>query len=276
MRMFLKAYDHPDTFDINEDSLNHSSDYAAKPYIALSPKPFDDLTPAELVLLRGATLVRMDHFAHKHTDGDLYLKSHSCNIILNGINWIPPDYTSKSIYIVRDPRDVVISVADHFAVDIDYAITIMGSEYHGLRRDQEAVFTPLMSWSMNVESWLRELPYDQLSLRYEDLIDDPEKWFQTTLNFLEITFDRSKFNDALKLTEFKALQKVEAAKGFEACSNKQERFFRQGTAGNWRDSLTPEQIYKIEQDHGKQMQVCGYELSTSAENVVDFPASVEN
>ncbi len=95
-------------------------------------------------------------------------------------------------------------------------------------------------------------------LRYEDLLAEPGKWFREVLRFFGIAFDAARFGQAMELTSFDRLRDAEAERGFEAKSAKQERFFRQGKAGGWRDVLSAEQAARIEADHGAVMRQCGY------------------
>lgn len=258
LRLFLLAYSDPAAFDINGRSANFTLDTNADVYEQVAKEELQTLTDTEARLLRGAVLVRLSRLAWQHTEGPAYLKTHSANVTVNGMSWIPPDFTERSVYILRDPRDVVVSMADHLGQSIDQTIGTMASEQRKLDRGFGGVHVPLMSWSLHVGSWLRDLPYDQMALRYEDMTGDPDRWFQAVLNFFGIAFERGRFNEALELTRFDRLKADEDARGFDARSGHQKRFFRSGQAGGWRDVLTGEQTARIEADHGEMMRQCGY------------------
>lgn len=257
-RLFLMAYSDPAGFDINMASPNFTQDTNTDVYEQVAKAEVQCLTDTEARLLRGAVLVRLSRLARQHTKGPAYLKTHSANVTVNGMSWIPPDFTERSVYILRDPRDVAVSVADHMGLSLDGAIDTMASEQRKLDRGFGGVHVPLMSWSMHVGSWLRDLPYDQMALRYEDLLADPDRWFQAVLNFFDLAFERGRFNEALARTSFDRLRADEDAGGFDAKSDHQKRFFRSGKAGGWRDVLTAEQAARIEAGHGAMMRQCGY------------------
>ncbi len=179
-------------------------------------------------------------------------------LIVNGLAWIPRDFTERALYILRDPRDVAVSLADHLGLSVDDAIAAMGDEQRKLDRGFGGVHVPLMSWSLHVGSWRRELPYDQFALRYEDLLADPARWFQAVLNFFGLAFDRGRFDEALARTTFDRLKSDEDAIGYDAKSDHQTRFFREGKADGWRGVLSAEQAARIEADHGPVMRECGY------------------
>ncbi len=264
LRLFLMAYSDPAGFDINGRSANFTLDTNTDVYEQVAKAEVEQLTDTEARLLRGAVLVRLSRLAWRHTKGPAYLKTHAANVAVNDMAWIPPDFTEKSVYILRDPRDVVISMADHLGQTIDQTIGTMESEQRRLGRRQHGVHVPLLSWSMHVGSWLRDLPYDQMALRYEDMTADPDRWFQAVLNFFGLAFERGWFNEALERTSFDRLQADEDKGGFDACSDHQKRFFRRGQAGGWRDVLSGDQAARIEAQHGEMMRQCGYEIGSSA------------
>ena len=257
VRLFLMAYWKPAAFDFNNRPLDQAIDTHPDYYQAAVGVSLEQLTPAEFLLLRGAALVRMQRRSHVATGRSVSLKTHSANVELNGLAWIPPAYTARTLYILRDPRDVVVSWADHLGLSIVEASENMADEFKMLG-DPDALYVPLLSWSDHVGSWLRDLPYDQMALRYEDLVADPERWFQAVLNFFNIKFERGRFNEALDLTSFDRLKATEGKVGYKGKSEHQKIFFRSGKAGGWRDVLTPAQAGRIEADHGAMMQTCGY------------------
>lgn len=263
LRLFLMAYSDPAGFDINGRSPNFTLDTNTDVYEQVAKAEVECLSDTEARLLRGAVLVRLSRLAWQHTKGPAYLKTHAANVTVNDMPWIPADFTEKSLYILRDPRDVVVSMADHLGQTIDQTIGTMASELRRLGLRRCGVHVPLMSWSMHVQSWRRDLPYDQFALRYEDLLTDPGRWFQAVLNFFGLAFDRTRFNDAMSLTTFDALRDAEAEHGYEAKSDHQKRFFRRGQAGGWRDVLSAEQALRIEDGHGAVMRECGYSIGSS-------------
>ncbi len=257
-RLFCLAYADPDGFHINNRSANFTLDTNPDIYEQVAKVELQMVTTVEAHLLRGAVLVRLSRLAQENTDGPAYLKTHAANVTSDGLAWIPRLFTDRSLYILRDPRDVVCSMADHMGMTIDQTIELMGDKQRRLDRGFGGVHVPLMSWSMHVKSWLRDLPYDQMSLRYEDMTSDPERWFQVMLNFFEIKFERGRFNEALALTTFDRLKAAEVADGFDARSEHQAQFFRSGKVGGWRDVLSAEQAARVEADHADAMRDCGY------------------
>jgi hypothetical protein len=64
--------------------------------------------------------------------------------------------------------------------------------------------------------------------------------------------------DAIDRSSFERLREQEENEAFRERSEKAERFFREGRTGQWKEVLTPQQIQRIVDAHGKQMQRFGY------------------
>ena len=167
-------------------------------------------------------------------------------------------FTAAAIYIVRDPRDVAVSGADHFGVSVDETIELMRRTGARSEADQNLVYEIYNSWSNHVKSWSQVKHKNLIVLRYEDMLSDPLKALGGLAKRLGITQDDARIKRAVEFSSFKQLQALEAEKGFVERSHKSEKFFRSGKSGGWRDALSDKQRYKIEKDHKVQMKKFGY------------------
>jgi len=167
--------------------------------------------------------------------------------------------TYGAVYIIRDPRDVVISAADHFGKSPDEIIAVMA--------DPLAIAMPMAgvvvhelqsSWSHHVESWTKWNHPGIYTVRYEDLLADPLDQFGRIARRFGISTDPARIEKAVRFCSFKQLQSLEATQGFVERSEHSEKFFRSGRSGSWRDKLTPAQARQIESDHAAQMKRFGY------------------
>ncbi|MFD2204897.1 sulfotransferase domain-containing protein [Kiloniella antarctica] len=166
--------------------------------------------------------------------------------------------TAAAIYIVRDPRDVAVSGADHFGVSIDETIELMAKTGARSEADENLVYEIYNSWSNHVKSWSQVKHQNLIVIRYEDMLGEPHKVFIALAKKLGITQDDERIKRAVEFSSFKQLQALEAEKGFIERSHKSEKFFRSGKAGGWREVLTDKQRYRIEKDHKTQMKKFGY------------------
>lgn len=173
----------------------------------------------------------------------------------------PPEATLASLYIVRDPRDVAVSLAHHTGVSIEQAIASMADAnvtWAFQRGGIKTVFPQhLSTWSLHVMSWLSAMPAP-LVLRYEDMQADPIGALSGVVRHLMIDTTSEIIAAAVEVTQFDSLRKAEAAQGFFNGQVAGRPFFRSGIAGGWRHELTREQAQRIEKDHGAIMSHLGY------------------
>ena len=167
--------------------------------------------------------------------------------------------SAGTIYIVRDPRDVAISLAAHNGSTIDNAITDMATQGYGTQNSQDAAFEVWGSWSENTLSWT-DKPHDAvLVVRYEDMHADPTATFTAVAKHLRQKPTSEQIGEAIALSSFDELRDAEIAAGdFRERSERADRFFREGRAGEWHEKLTPEQARRIEDKHREQMTKFGY------------------
>lgn len=190
---------------------------------------------------------------------DVFIKTHNCHGEYLGYPLIQKDVTLGALYIVRDPRDVVISAADHWALSIDEMLDAMAdTSMETAPMPGRQVFEKVASWSGHVASWNAGKARNRMVLRYEDLLRDPIKHFTKVAISTGLSRDRDHIRQVIQWTSFKQLRDMESKEDFVERSENQERFFRSGTAGNWRQQLTPKQVARIEHDHGEVMRRFGY------------------
>jgi aryl sulfotransferase len=193
----------------------------------------------------------------------LYCKAHDAYLMTPaGEPLFPTAVTRGAVYIVRDPRAVAVSYANHLAETIDETIVRMGD------RAPAASATPgrlprhqrprLGAWRDHVESWLRA-PFPVHLVRYEDMHRDPHGAFTAVAAFLGLPSDRERIAAAVDAASFARLQQQERATGFIEKPRRAAAFFREGTVDGWRQSLLPEQATRIAAANGDTMLRCNYD-----------------
>ena len=94
-----------------------------------------------------------------------YLKTHNAMMTINNFKFTDSINTNGFIYLVRDPRDVIISYASHTDQSIEETLEIMTSNFSRTTEDK----TIMSSWSLHYNSW-KNSPFEKIIIRYEDLI----------------------------------------------------------------------------------------------------------
>jgi hypothetical protein len=214
-----------------------------------------DLPPKEVAALR----VKAQERAVSMNKNVIPMKTHSYLGEDHGHPIISMKATYGAVYIIRDPRDVAISAADHFGRTVDEVIEMMADSFATCAAMPGTIVHELQSsWSNHVESWTKWNHPGIFVVRYEDLLADPHDQLGRVARHFGIANDNARIRKAVEFSSFKQLQQLEAAQGFVERSIHSERFFRAGRSGGWQEKLTPAQVKRIESDHTEQMKRFGY------------------
>lgn len=187
-----------------------------------------------------------------------FLKTHSANIETDGLAIIPAELTKCAIYIVRNPLDMVLSYADHMNLSLEEAVKALADTRNRIGMNKKQVLQFMGHWSMHVRSWLGAEGFPAVILRYEDMLDDPEKSFTEVIKMIGAPLRPDKLAHAIEVTRFDSLSRLEKQDGFAERVDGQEKFFRKGTKGHWKDELPGEIVDQIIADHGKVMKFLKY------------------
>ena len=201
-------------------------------------------------------------------------KTHNAICKINGNIFTDPKNTLGGIYIVRDPRNVVTSLANHYQITIDEAYEFMkdskraiiekkGSRYLG--------FTALFSWDLHIDSWLSYKNFPILVIRYEDLQSETFQTLKKVVSFIKDisksneNFNRSKAKEAIKSCEFEKLKKMEEKKGFQEAVFKKDKlerikFFNLGKENNYKNLLNTNLIMQMNELYKNKLLKFNYEL----------------
>jgi hypothetical protein len=190
--------------------------------------------------------------------GTTFVKAHNFLGALDGHALYNLNVTSGAIYIVRNPLDVVVSMSDHFGLSLDEAIDFIANEETAGPTNEIAVAEFYSSWSTHVASWTTQQHPNFRVLRYEDMLERPQKAFLSVLKLINQPNNPARLKAAIKASTFKQLREREAKSGFGERSEHSRRFFRVGRKNQWRELLSPEQVERIVERHETQMRRFGY------------------
>jgi hypothetical protein len=171
----------------------------------------------------------------------------------------------KVIYLVRDPRDVALSLYNfrrkYRAVDDSYPLERYVAERF-LAGDLD------VSWGEHVGSWLgsRQNHPGFLLLRYEDLLQDPTRELSRLAGFLGIAANADALRQAIERSSADRLRQLEKVEHEAWVTTKGKRadvpFIAAAVAGAWKQSLPEPSVSLIESRWGHLMNSLGYETST--------------
>ena len=196
------------------------------------------------------------------------LKTHSTLHDIGGYPFTNLRNTLGVIHIVRDPRNVINSYANHYQETLEEAFISMTS-FKTLGGNNGNITTHLGSWNSHYSVWKTFKKLNKYFLvRYEDLLKDKKKKITEILKFFHritntnFVLDETKLDNAIATTSFKKMKFLEKEKGFpEAVRNKNNEpinFFNLGPANDWKKILPDNIKLKIEKAFKKEMDELGY------------------
>lgn len=243
-----------DAYDINHLGEFSYSDSTAQLYDAYMTKPRPEWSDQEVMEVRWK--VQRD-IGRMSTD-DVFVKTHNAHVEIGGLPMIHMDLTAGAIYIIRNPLDVCISLADHYGCSIDESIEIMATTTGGTPTRDHLVFEYHRDWATHVFSWTNQPGPWLHVVRYEDMLKKPLVSFSRIARFLGLNPERSRLERAIQASSFDSLRAQEDQKGFRERSLKADKFFRVGKSGQWRTALSKAQINRVVEVHKEQMARFGY------------------
>ena len=199
------------------------------------------------------------------------LKTHQGKYTVGKHSFTNNENTLGVIYIVRDPRNLVKSVSNHFTMGLEEACNflispeIIGNGKSWTER-QDGMFNLLGKWNDHYRSWTR-VKKNLLLIKYENLILNPkhelEKIIKFLKQFLDFETNDKKNNKILETTSFKNLRRMEIEGLFkENVLNKNNKekvnFFHLGPKNKWQDILSEKIVNKIEENFYSEMKELNY------------------
>ena len=203
-----------------------------------------------------------------NSDGKLKIfKTHNGNYNFSGNDFTNKKNTAGVIYIVRDPRNIISSIANHYQLNLQQSADFLFDEKRYLfnKNDpndlaEENIITLLGSWKANYNSW--KTASNSLIIRYEDLLlntkSEINKLSMFMQKFTKFNINDEKIQNILKTTSFEILKKNEEREGFEEAANSDIKFFNLGPKNNWKNLLNKDLINIVEKKFSKEMKELGY------------------
>jgi hypothetical protein len=195
--------------------------------------------------------------------------------ILKSHEYFDPRY-KKVVYIVRDPRDVAVSVYHYSIKRRDLPDGYPIAEFVSRFLVGE-FFEDWGTWNEHVRSWhaTREGKPGFVLLRYEDMLADPGRELAKVGPLLEVELRPEMIARAVELSSAAQMRNLENEQAHAWKLTKKTRqdkpFVRAARAGTWRSELPPKSVADIEAACGPLMGILGYELAASQPTPTENP-----
>tara|TARA_B100000886_G_scaffold245333_1_gene172533 strand:+ start:112 stop:972 length:861 start_codon:yes stop_codon:yes gene_type:complete len=185
-----------------------------------------------------------------------FLKTHNMLGKYKGYSFTDAKNTLGTIHIVRDPRNIITSLKNHFSLsnyneakdflfDDSKVITLSEQQKEKYFNKLEHPLPQFIgSWKTHYLSW-KNMQKNYILVKYEDLRDNPFFEFNKISNFISnltgIKFTDEQIKLAINLSSFEKLDALEKKYGFiESTTNKQgkkNKFFFLGPKNDWKKIL---------------------------------------
>ena len=176
----------------------------------------------------------------------------------------------KTIYIMRDPRSVLVSYYHHALHDLgehEWTLDAYVEEmltYGCIKRLEPE----LVRWDKHVSSWLERSKHQPVKfVKYEEMKRDRRRVLEDVIKFIGFACDDEDIALAVEQGSFENMRKNEETYGAEPYSGtKGERgyFVRNGKVDGWKKELPPDLAARIEREFSATMRLAGYTFLTDA------------
>lgn len=197
-----------------------------------------------------------------------FLKTHSSLFSANNHSFTNLQTSLGVIYVVRDPRKVVVSYANHFQMNIDQATDALTKDM-GVYERNTKMKTFCGKWSFNYLSWKKFNSQKLLLIKYEDMINNKTNTLKKILLFLnslienKFEINENKVNNIVSSTSFEKMKNLEKKQSFSEASvdkktGKSIPFFYLGDQKKSENLLDAKNKHKIENSFREEMVELGY------------------
>jgi len=205
-----------------------------------------------------------------------FFKTHNVFGKVNNFDFTNSQNSIGGLYVVRDPRNVITSVKNHYQLNDEQAIEWITNENNFIYNVQNfeengfSDFQYISSWRTNYKSWKVQKKIPIKFIKYEDLINQTYIVVLEIIEYInEITknnqkIDKQKLKNTLRSTNFETLKKNERDKGFSEAvplredKNKKVPFFHLGPKNDWKKILNSDLKLKIEKAFEQDLKELSY------------------
>ena len=198
-----------------------------------------------------------------------FLKTHAILNNINGYEFTNLKNSLGVIYIVRDPRKILLSSANHNQITLEKSLQQLLDmiKLGGNNNFFDIPETHIGTWASNYHSWKEFKKFKKyLLVKYEDLISKPEETLVLMLEFVhkltntKLILDKTKLKNVLKTTTFEYMKNMEKKISFpEAVKTKGKYsiFFKYGKK-NTGENLPIDIKNELEKNFRAELKELGY------------------
>ncbi len=266
VRSMISALLYSENGKFDFELIKNIRQFPDKPYFENFTDDFGNFNEIKKYWIRSQELINLDNKIK-------ILKTHHLNCKVDNYNFTNNENTLATIYIVRDPRNLLNSISNHYSKSLEeskkFLTTpkfIAGYKQNGELKNN-SIKALLGTWGEHYNFW-KIKSNNFLLIKYEDLIKNTEIELNKIINFLKkflnIKTSSEKIKNILETTSFNYLKNLENKGRFKENAyetlNKKKDFFHLGPKNDWKTISNKDIIKELENKFHKEMKELGYLL----------------
>jgi|TARA_Y100000389_G_scaffold198718_1_gene235736 hypothetical protein len=249
----------------NFNLLSHIKQFPSKSYLKNFTNNFGNFNEVKKYFVSAQEFLNLDNKVK-------FLKTHHINCKIGEHNFTNRKNTLATIYVVRDPRNLVSSISNHMSLSLedskDFLLKpklIVGSTNKQKKIDENDLKILIGTWAEHYKFW-KYNNENFLIIKYEDLVNDVFYELNKIIKFLEkfvsVESNDNKIQNIINTTGFEFLKKLEKKGNFNENATDEfgihKEFFHLGPGNKWQDILDKKIVDEIEKKLSKEMVELGY------------------
>jgi len=198
-----------------------------------------------------------------------FFKTHQLNCKIDNYHFTNKECSAGAIYVVRDPRNLINSISNHFNKTEEGAKKFLISKsLIGVSKEsnkEHDIATVLGTWGEHYQFWTKNTE-NLLLIKYENLIKNPLLELNRIIDFIKkfayFEMSKKKKENIIKSTSFQNLKKLELEGKFTENvydrNSQKINFFNKGPNNIWKDNLNIHIQEEIEKKFKTEMKELGY------------------
>ena len=264
VRSIIAALMHTDDGVFHFDLLDQIKQFPSKNYFKNFTNDFANIHEIKKYWESAQDLINLD-------DKVKFFKTHHINCKIDQYNFTNKKNTLATIYIIRDPRNLVNSISNHYSKSIEDSkkFLLTPKFITGFKKDgdleENSLKTLLGTWSEHYNFW-KNNNENFLLIKYEDLINNTNSELNKIILFIKkftpIQTNEIKNKNIIRTTSFNYLKNLEEKGSFNENAyesiDKKKKFFNLGPENNWESILDKKIKNEIEYKFSAEMKELGY------------------
>ena len=264
VRSMIAALMHTDDGVFHFDLLDQIKQFPSKNYFKNFTNDFANIHEIKKYWESAQDLINLD-------DKIKFFKTHHINCKIDQYSFTNKTNTLATIYIIRDPRNLVNSISNHYSKSLeDSKKFLFDSKFiTGFKKDgdleENGLKTLIGTWSEHYKFW-KNNNANFLLIKYEDLINNTNSELNKIITFIKkftpIQTNEIKNKNVIRTTSFNYLKNLEEKGSFKENAyesiDKKKKFFNLGPENNWENTLDKKIKDEIESKFSAEMKELGY------------------